>query len=380
MIEAADFIDPAKALGFDFYCGVPCSFLTPFINSAMTSPTLDYVAASSEGEAVAIASGAWLAGRKTVVLCQNSGLGNAVNPLTSLNEPFRIPTLLITTLRGAPGLADEPQHELMGRITHALLDVMEIRHEMFPTDKQNIASVLANAEAAMNDTDLPYALTMAKGSVADTAPAPAPLPPGRPGTAHDLAEGGVLPSRMASLERLLHVAPATAALVATTGKCGRELFTLADRDAHLYQVGSMGCAAAMGLGIALNTPKKTIVIDGDGALLMKMGSLATIGACAPANLVHIVLDNASYDSTGGQPSVSPGVDFARVAVACGYSHGYRCDTLAGFENAIAMAGPVARPHLIHMKIAAGSASNLGRPTVRPADVARRFRAFLASDG
>src|SRR3546814_4314128 len=117
---------------------------------------------------------------------------------------------------------------------------------------------------------------------------------------------------------LLSIVPDEAAIVATTGKCGRELFTLADGEQHLYQVGSMGCASAMGLGVALNVRRPVIVLDGDGAALMKMGSMATIGAEAPANLIHILLDNGVHDSTGGQQTASPGVDFARVALACGY--------------------------------------------------------------
>src|SRR5919112_4546428 len=117
MISANSFIGQALERGFDFYTGVPCSFLTPLINRVIGGTGLRYVGAASEGEAVAIAAGAWLAGRETVVMCQNSGLGNAVNPLTSLNAPFRIPTLLVTTWRGRPGIKDEPQHALMGEIT-----------------------------------------------------------------------------------------------------------------------------------------------------------------------------------------------------------------------------------------------------------------------
>src|SRR5690348_17539544 len=134
MISANSFIGQALERGFDFYTGVPCSFLTPLINGVISGAGLHYVGAASEGEAVAIAAGAWLAGRRTVVMCQNSGLGNAVNPLTSLNFPFRIPTLLIVTWRGEPGgKPDEPQHELMGRITPALLDVIGVPHRPFPT-------------------------------------------------------------------------------------------------------------------------------------------------------------------------------------------------------------------------------------------------------
>ncbi len=378
MIEPGDFIEPARAQGYSFYTGVPCSFLTPFINSAITDQNLDYVAAASEGEAVAIAAGAWLAGRKTVVMCQNSGLGNAVNPLTSLNYPFKIPTLLLTTLRGAPGLADEPQHELMGQITHSMLDVMQIPHAPFPSEQATIEPTLRDAEARIETTYLPYALTMAKGSVRDTSAAPATLQTPSFGTVHEWTDGNVYPSRYATLEQLVDVAPDAAAMIATTGKCGRELFTISDREQHLYQVGSMGCAAAMGLGVALNTQKKVIVIDGDGALMMKMGSLATVGAYAPENLVHIVLDNGTYDSTGGQPTVSPGVDFAQIAASCGYKHGYRCSTPDAFNKAVQQATATAGPHLVHMKIAAGSAGNLGRPTVMPADVARRFKAFIGA--
>ena len=117
MISADEFLKPLVSRGYTFFTGVPCSFLKPFINYVIQSDNLVYVTASSEGEAIGIAAGAYLAGRKTAVMCQNSGLGNTINPLTSLNYPFKIPTLLIVTLRGEPGIKDEPQHELMGQIT-----------------------------------------------------------------------------------------------------------------------------------------------------------------------------------------------------------------------------------------------------------------------
>src|ERR1700750_1507664 len=132
MFTADDFIAAAGARGFGFYAGAPCGYLTPLINGVLSHRALRSVGAASEGEAVAIAAGAWLAGRRTVVMCQNSGLGNAVNPLTSLNAPFRIPTLMIATSRGQPGIADEPQHALMGRITHGLLSTIDVEHEAFP--------------------------------------------------------------------------------------------------------------------------------------------------------------------------------------------------------------------------------------------------------
>jgi phosphonopyruvate decarboxylase len=378
MITAQDFLTPARERGYDFYTGVPCSFLTPLINAVIGAPELSYVGAASEGEAVAIASGAWLAGRKTVVICQNSGLGNTVNPLTSLNHPFKIPTLMVVTWRGQPGLKDEPQHVLMGQITDKLLDVIRVPHAAFPPEAGGIAAALDAADTAMAKSELPYAFIMTHGTVRDDGLTTKPVRPRKRGLYTDVTTGAAPPSRVAVLEKLLALAPEAAAIIATTGKTGRELFTLADRPQHLYQVGAMGAASGMALGVALNTRRKVIVLDGDGAALMKMGNFATIGAYAPKNLIHIVLDNGVHDSTGGQPTVSPHVDFAAVAAACSYAAGTACDDLAGFEAAFKRAIAMEGPNLIQAKIAPGSMEKLGRPTVAPYEVARRFKTFLAS--
>ena len=379
MINAADFISAARARGFDFYTGVPCSFLTPLINGVMSHRALAYVGAASEGEAVAIAAGAWLAGRRTVVMCQNSGLGNAVNPLTSLNTPFRIPTLFVTTWRGQPGLADEPQHELMGRITHDLLRLMELSVKDAPSETEQLGSAFDTAMAAMERTGLPVAWVLKKGDISDTALDQAPLPLRLAGRRERLEAGGPRPTREGALRAVLDLADDRTALIATTGKCGRELFTLADRAQHLYLVGSMGGASGVGLGAALNCPKQVVVLDGDGAALMKLGALATIGAYAPPNLLHVVLDNGVHDSTGGQATVSASVDFAAVALACGYAYAASCDDPDGLAQAwTAAAAQAGGPSLIHLRISPGSMAKLGRPTVAPGEVARRFKAFLAS--
>ncbi len=375
MISATHFIAQAAREGFDFYTGVPCSFLTPLINGVINDDGLRYVGAASEGEAVAIASGAWLAGRRTVVMCQNSGLGNTVNPLTSLNAPFRIPTLLITTWRGEPGLGDEPQHEVMGRISHDLLSLLGIEHAPFPTEGEAVQGVLAAATRSMAERSLPFALVMKKGSVEKVELRQAPVRPRPAGRRADWSDDGSRPRRIDVLEALLELLDDETAVIATTGKCGRELFTLADRPQHLYQVGSMGSASAMGLGLALNTPRTVVVLDGDGAALMKMGNMATVGANGPGNLVHVILDNGVHDSTGGQATVP--VDFAAVALACGYRSAFSCCSVKGFRIAFGEATAGEKPALIHVRILPGSLPKLGRPTVTPADVARRFKAFVS---
>ena len=378
MITAETFLRQAKFKGFDFFTGVPCSFLTPLINGVLNDTDTEYVAAASEGEAVAIAAGAWLCGRETVVMFQNSGLGNAVNPLTSLNFSFKIPTLIICTWRAGPGFEDEPQHALMGQITPDLFEVMRIPYSLFPNDDELVPARLGDAKSQMTESGLPSAFIMQKGDVSDQElTSHGNDVPRVAGILIDRRGHGSFPSRYVTLEALVSVAPDNAGIIATTGKSGRELFTIADRRQHFYQVGSMGCAAGMGLGVALNTDKPVIILDGDGALMMKMGTLATIGAYAPKNLVHVVLDNGTYDSTGGQPTVSNGVDFAAIAVASGYQQGIHVDDIAGFKKAVVETLLDDGPTLIHMKIAPGSLSKLGRPNVSPPDVARRFKAFLA---
>ncbi len=166
MIESDDFIQAAKTLGFTTWAGVPCSFLTPFINSVISDPQMRYIASANEGDAVASASGAALAGRPAVAMMQNSGLGNAVSPLSSLNWVFRIPILLIVTLRGEPGMPDEPQHELMGQITAGILEQLHIPWAWFPRDPGDVEGALTVACWQMEKTARPYAFIMRKGSVA----------------------------------------------------------------------------------------------------------------------------------------------------------------------------------------------------------------------
>ena len=377
MITAGSFIEHLRGLGYSQFAGVPCSFFTSFLNYVIDDPTLDYIGATSEGEAVGITLGAALAGRKTVTMCQNSGLGNMVNPLTSLNYPFRIPTLLIVTWRGQPGVKDEPQHEQMGRITHQLLDTLEIPWLPFPTDESDIASVMAQAEESMQKRQRPFAFVMAKDSI---APHELSGGPRRARVIPQLREsfsGTERLTRTEALELILAALEGDEAIIATTGKTGRELFTIADRPNHLYVVGGMGTASAIGFGVAHALPHQpVVVIDGDGAALMKMGSLATIGLYQPENFLHIILDNEVHDSTGGQQTASPTVRFAQVAAASNYRNAIGVDQREEIREAVRDLRHRAGPSLLHVKIRPGSPEKLGRPTVKPHEVKERFSAFL----
>lgn len=379
MIEAKSFCETAKKAGFSLYTGVPCSYVKPFINYVIDAPDLTYVGAANEGDAVAIASGAELGGKHAIVMMQNSGLGNAVSPLTSLNAIFKIPCLLIVTLRGEPGGPhDEPQHELMGQVTTKMLETMNVAWDWFPREEAEIAGALEKAIAHMQKTDMPFCLVMKKDSVAAYKLTSKP-------TARDFATApiagttpaaGARPSREEALRAVQRATTGEDLLVATTGFTGRELYACEDRANQLYMVGSMGCASAFGLGLAWAQPqKRVVVLDGDGAMLMRLGALATLGYERPANLVHVLLDNEAHESTGAQSTVTHSLDLAGVAHACGYPSVTRVASLEELEAALRDRQPGLR--FLHVKTRHGSPADLPRPKITPREVATRMKKHIA---
>jgi phosphonopyruvate decarboxylase len=383
MIDASAFLDLCHARGIRFITGTPCSYLKPLINAAIDDPRFLFRDAVNEGDAVAMAAGAALAGTRPLVMFQNSGLGNAVNALTSLCYPFQVPVLMVVTHRGEPGGEhDEPQHEQMGRITTTLLDAMEIPWARFPQDSAQAGAVLDSALAQMANSERSFALVMSKDAVAPhklrTSP-PDTVP--EPRTIHFQERLERRPAERASRTEALRAITAARAsnevLVATTGYTGRELYALGDDPWNIYMVGSMGSASAFALGLSLQQPARPVTaIEGDGAVLMRMGNLATIGAYAPAEFLHVVLDNEAHDSTGGQATVSRGVAFALVAQACGYHTVISTDQPLELERALA-APRSDGPTLIHFRIRPGAPRDLPRPAVTPAQVFRRLQGWLA---
>ncbi|HEY5623571.1 MAG TPA: phosphonopyruvate decarboxylase, partial [Gammaproteobacteria bacterium] len=368
MIEAPEFIAAARRLGYAFYAGVPCSLLKSFINRVIEDPELTYVSAANEGDAVAACAGAYLGGVRGVAMMQNSGLGNAISPLASLTDPFEIPVLLIVTLRGDPELKDEPQHDLMGRATPQLLETLEIPWTYFPTEASEIDPALHAAHDGMTSSNRPFAFVMRRGSLA----------PGDELDANTIVKASSAareieacwrsqdrgPARSDVLRRIIERTAIDESLVlAATGYTGRELSALDDRANQLYMVGSMGCLSSLGLGLATTRPeRRTVLIDGDGATLMRMGNLATVGTYAGNNLVHFVLDNEVHDSTGGQATVSSAVSFAAAAKACGYSYVIEGNDVAIVDRVLeeADSGSVDGPLFAHIKISPGTLESLPR--------------------
>ena len=377
MIEASSFVTAASERGFGLYVGVPCSYLTPFINHVISDTSIRYVGAANEGDAVAIAAGWELGGSRAIALFQNSGLGNAVSPLTSLTHVFQIPILVIVTLRGEPGGAmDEPQHELMGEITTNMLETMKIPWEFFPAETDAIADALDRALAHMNQTRRPYALVMRKGTVAPSRLDVSLATKSLSQTTGVAAQASH--RRHDFLRSIQGQLQPDDRVIATTGYTGRELYACGDRANQLYMVGSMGCAPSLGLGLALARPEnRVIVIDGDGAALMRLGAMTTIGYERPPNLVHILLDNHIHESTGSQSTVSQSIDFCALAAACGYPRTARIADPDALADELSQ-----RPSelsVYHVPILPGVPAEPGRPTIKPADVAVRFRNLSAGD-
>jgi phosphonopyruvate decarboxylase len=321
-------------------------------------------------------------------MMQNSGLGNAVSPLTSLTWTFRLPQLLIVTWRGQPGVADEPQHALMGPITPALLETMEIPWELFPTASEAVSPALDRAAAYMDETGRPYALLMQKGSVAAHALGAAAAKVkhrtlGAKTVRSHRASNAVRPSRADALREVVARTPGDSTVVlASTGFCGRELYAIDDRPNQLYMVGSMGCVLPLALGLALSRPDlRVVALDGDGAALMRMGAFATVGAYGPPNLQHLLLDNGVHDSTGGQATVSPAVSFGDVASACGYASALETDSIEEIAAWLDAPRPFSGARFARLLIGAGTPADLPRPSAGPIDIKTRLmRHFRPSAG
>lgn len=381
MIDAAHAVSCFSEHGFGPYLGVPCTTLRPFLAGILSSPDL-FIATPNEGDAIGIAAGAYLMGRRPVVISQNSGIGNMMDPLTSLMHTFRIPVLLIISWRGEPTRADEPQHELMGQITCPSLDLLGVKYCSFPSTLDGLQAGLEAATLYMKNRSLPCAFLVSaslmqfqgeeRAYTQDSHP---------PGTLHRFSGDVPCMKRIHAIETIIAYAGCDDLVVSTTGLTSRELFDSFDRPANFYVLGSMGCASMIGLGVALYYGQgKVIVLDGDGAALMRLQALASIGHYRPAGLIHVVLDNARYDSTGGQPTISRTVHFAEVAQACGYASSAmlvrREDLSARLRRCMTSPGP----HFIHVKLVEGSERKVGRPTLTPIALRDRFMAVVRPHG
>jgi phosphonopyruvate decarboxylase len=380
VIDTGRFGSLLKRHGFTIYSGVPCSHLKDLINFAVNECEL--IMAANEGDAVAICAGAQLGGKKSVFLCQNSGLTNATSPLTSLIYTFGIPILGIVSLRGdAGGKPDEPQHELMGQITTDFLDLMRIKWAFLAAEQDEAEEQLAEANRIIEAGE-PYFFVVRAGTFS-----PQPLNTQRSARLRGGPKGQFtyrtravgLPTRFSALSSIASLASDRTVFLATTGFTGRELYEVGDVPNNFYMVGSMGCVSSLGLGLALARPDlRVVVIDGDGSILMRMGAAAVLAAYAPGTLVHVLLDNNAHDSTGGQKTISDNVDFIRFAESVGYGNGFYAHDADELTTLIQRGFDSGMLTFVYLQISGGTRENLGRPRTKPPEIRQRFSRFVAA--
>jgi phosphonopyruvate decarboxylase len=362
MISPNDFVKTLKTQGFQRFTGVPCSFFQAAIHCVLDSDELEYTMVPNEGSALALASGAYLAGKPTVLLIQNSGFGNLMNPLTSLNMIYEIPVLVFMSGR-AWGVKDEPQHEVIGRTMGPVLEALGIRFEEMPDEIGAFKKSVEKARLTLESEKKPYFFFVKKDILDDYVP--------------ERSEAVLFPlKRIEAIEILAGCLTDKMYVVATTGKPSRELFSVCDRAQNFYMQGSMGHAPSIGLGAAMAHPeKKVVVLDGDGALLMHLGILSTIGHYRPKNLYHVVLDNEAYETTGNQNTTSSTTNFETMAIAAGYRGAKTVSGREELRKAVKemLDGP--GPFVLRVKINRTPTGNISRISSKhsSSQIARTFK-------
>ena len=376
MIRPQYFIEKLREGGVEFFAGVPdsllknvCAYMTDYLDEK------HHIIAANEGGAVALAAGWHLAtGKVGCVYMQNSGEGNAVNPLASLTdrEVYHIPLLLLIGWRGRPGVHDEPQHVKQGKITTGLLNVMGINYEVLSKEEEKAGVQIDKALRSIRQTGEAYALVVEKDTFETWTV-----------DSGQRAEGSVEyeMSREEAIRTVAASIPADAVIVSTTGMISRELFEYrtAMGEGHerdFLTVGSMGHASMIALGIALQHPERRVYcFDGDGASIMHLGNMAIVGSKRPENYVHIIFNNGAHDSVGGQPTVGHQIDLVEIAHAMNYNHAERVSRPEELETALAglSSGGL---QLIEVRVKKGNRKDLGRPTTTPVENKEAFMRFL----
>jgi phosphonopyruvate decarboxylase len=351
--------------GLNYFTGVPDSTLKEWLKLIFNdSPRFTNRIAANEGAAISNAAGYYLStGNLGVVYLQNSGLGNCINPLTSLTDPevYGIPMLMIIGWRGAPGNKDEPQHKKMGAVTEKVLEAIDIPYAIL--DDENIARQINDAVIISKSRQQPYALIVRPGTFSEY-------------NMSTIKENSVGVVREDAIKTIVDTIKNSDLILSTTGKASRELYEICKINSrghnnNFYNVGSMGYISAIGLEVALQKKDKLIyVLDGDGALIMHLGTLASIGKYAPDNFVHIVFDNEVHESTGSQPTLSNAVDIGGVMINCNYK---KVETVLDNMSLIkVLSGSISGPLGVVINIISGSRRDLGRPTDTPKVTKTRF--------
>ena len=373
MIRPSYFYDLLIKNGTDFFAGVPdsllknlCAYITD------NAPDSNHIISANEGSATGLATGYHLAtGKIPMIYMQNSGEGNMVNPLMSIADPdvYSIPMLIVIGWRGEPGVHDEPQHVKQGKVTCDLLDAMKVPYEVLSDNEADLPAQFEKAYKYIKENNAQYAFVIRKGTF-DEYKLQNNIP----------VEGKM--SREEAIEKIMLSADDRTAFVSTTGMISRELYEQRDKhnmghDRDFLTVGGMGHASQIALAIAMQKKERQVYcLDGDGASIMHMGGMATIGSRKPSNYVHFVLNNGAHDSVGGQPTVGRQIDFCEIAEGCGYENVVKVTTPEELDAVLGDSETKEKLTFVEVLVTKGARKDLGRPKSTPVENKIALMKFL----
>ena len=354
MIFVENLIKTLKKNKINFFTGVPDSILTSLSKKLEKYPFKKHVIATNEGSAVSIGIGHYLSS-KTIpcIYLQNSGLSNAINPLISIanQEVYSIPLFLMIGWRGSPKIPDEPQHKAKGKITLKLLKLLKIKYCIL-----------------RNEKDLDLLKKIIKDSIKNKKIVACLIEKGTLKTKDIIREKKRLESinRAEFIEKFIDLLPLRSRVISTTGYTSRELMEIRKKNSinkgkDFYMVGGMGHSISVALGYAHNSRKQTFCLDGDGSILMHLGPMRTAGYIKNSNLKHIILNNNSHESVGGQLTNAAGIDFKKLSKSIGYRNFYKIINKKKIKKILKQFVKSKGPSLLEVKINNGTLKKLSRP-------------------
>ena len=372
---ASILLDECSKAGISFFAGVPDSFLKGLCDELFDRFGTDgphHIVAHNEGGAIGLCAGHYLAtGKPALCYMQNSGLGNTVNPLTSLTDPqvYNIPCLLVIGWRGEPGVKDEPQHIKQGAITLSQLELLGIPYSVLSPDttEESFRSSFSGMLDFLSSGRV-AALVIRKGALSSDR--------------HPVYENDAVLTRENAAEIILAAAEPSDCFVSTTGKLSREVFELREKHGENHcrdflTVGSMGHASMIALGIAEARPDRRVwCLDGDGAVVMHLGAVPLIGRRAPENLIHVVINNGAHETVGGMPVCSGTLNPGKIAAVSGYRTVLHACSAGGLKDALDQLKSLDGPVFLEVRCACGARKDLGRPTTTPEQNRKAFMDFL----
>ncbi len=373
MINTQFFLNLLNELGIEFFTGVPDSLLKDICACIKnnTTPKQNIIAAN-EGSAIGLAAGYHLATKKIpLVYLQNSGIGNAINPLLSLadKDVYQIPLLLMIGWRGEPGIKDEPQHIKQGKVTLELLKAMELPYIVLDYNFDEAKKQIIDIIKSIKNTGIPHAIVVRKSSFSKFS-------------SEINIDTNLQLSREDAMKVIVDNLDQEDIVISTTGKLSRELYEYREESKQGHKkdfltVGSMGHAAAIALGVALNKPERTVFcFDGDGSVIMHAGILSSIGTLAPKNFKHIVFNNGAHESVGGQPTTGFAISISDMALASKYKNVFCIDSLNNLNKILLEIKQMKGPILLEIKVNLKSRENLGRPHATPKENKKSFIQFI----